>query len=170
MPKRLQVEQHLPTDELERRYRQARDPVERSHYQIIWLVSQGHLTREVVAATGYSATWIRTICQRYNAHGPADMGDRRHANPGAAALLTPAQQAELGQALRASPPDGGLWTSRKVADWIARQTGRRVGVQRGWAYLKRLGSTPRAPRPTHAKADPEGRAQFRKTAPRGWQR
>jgi transposase len=144
--------------------------VERSHYQIIWLVSQGHLTRDVAAATGYSATWIRAICQRYNAHGPAGVGDRRHANPGAAALLTPEQQAELGQALQASPPAGGLWTSRKVADGIHRQTGRRVGVQRGWEYVNRLGSTPPLPRPPHAKADPEAQEQFRNTSPCGWQR
>jgi transposase len=170
MPKRVHLEQHLTTDELERRYRQARDPVERSHFQILWLVSQGNLTREVVAATGYSATWIRTICQRYNAQGAVGVGDRRHANPGAVALLTPAQQAELGQVLQAAPPDGGLWTSRKVADWISRQTGRRVGVQRGWEYLKRLGYTPPVPRPTHAKADPEAQEQFRKNSPGGWQR
>ena len=170
MPKRVHLEQHLTTDELERRYRQARDPVERSHYQILWLVSQGHLTRDVAAATGYSATWIRTMCQRYNVHGPAGVGDRRHANPGAAALLTPEQQTELGQALQASPPDGGLWTSRKVADWIRRQTGRPVGVQRGWEYLKRLGYTPQRPRPTHAKAAPEAQEQFRKNSPGGWQR
>ena len=54
MPKRLSLEEHLGNEELERRYREARDPVLRSHYQIVWLLSRGRTTREVVEATGYS--------------------------------------------------------------------------------------------------------------------
>jgi transposase len=40
MPKRLQIAPHLPVAELERRYRQASEGIERSHYQIIWLLAQ----------------------------------------------------------------------------------------------------------------------------------
>jgi hypothetical protein len=54
MPKRLSLEEHLGNEELERRYREARDPVERSHYQIVWLLARGRTTREVVEATGYT--------------------------------------------------------------------------------------------------------------------
>ncbi len=32
MPKRITIELHLSQDELEQRYREAKDPVERSHY------------------------------------------------------------------------------------------------------------------------------------------
>lgn len=170
MPKKLSLQPHLSTEELEQRYRQARDPVERSHYQIIWLLSQGPLTREVAAVTGYSPTWIREIARRYNAHGPAGLGDRRHANPGAPALLTTEQQAELGRALQAPPADGGLWTSRKVADWIAQTTGQSVSVQRGWEYLRRLDYTRQVPRPTHAKADRTEQEAFRKNCPSGSRR
>ena len=167
MPKRLHLEPHLTTTELAQRYRRARDPVERGHYHILWLLSQGQLTRAVVAASGYSAGWIQTIVRRYNQQGPAGLGDRRHANPGAAALLTAEQQAALGRALQAPPPDGGLWTSQKVADWIEQVTGRRVRAQRGWEYLRRLGYTPQAPRPAHAKADPAAQERFRKNSPSG---
>ena len=51
---RQNVAEHLFTEELEDRYRKARDPVARSHYQIVWLLSSGKLTREVTEATGYS--------------------------------------------------------------------------------------------------------------------
>jgi transposase len=170
MPKRLHLQPHLTTGELEHRYRRARDPVERSHYHILWLLSQGKLTREVAAASGYSAGWIQTIARRYNQQGPIGSGDRRHANPGAAALLSGEQQAALGRALQTPPPDGGLWTSGKVATWIEQHTGRRVHAQRGWEYLRRLGYTPQGPRPTHAKADPAEQEQFRKNWSSGWQR
>jgi transposase len=127
MPKRLKLHPHASAEELERRYRKARDPVERSHHQIVWLLSEGKSTREVCEVTGYSPGWVRQIAHRYNERGVEDLGDRRHANPGAAsrALLTQAHQQELMEALEAPPEDGGMWSSRKVAEWIERnrQTG-----------------------------------------------
>ncbi len=47
MPKTIKIEAHLNSEELENRYRKARDPVERSHYQIVWLISEGKTTRQV---------------------------------------------------------------------------------------------------------------------------
>jgi hypothetical protein len=54
MPKRISIEPHLSLPELEQRYRQASDPVERSHYQIIWLLASGRSSREVSQITAYS--------------------------------------------------------------------------------------------------------------------
>ncbi len=39
MPKRITIAPHLSLDELEQRYRHAQDPIEHSHYQIIWLLA-----------------------------------------------------------------------------------------------------------------------------------
>ncbi len=75
-------------------------------------------------ATGYSPEWIREISRRYNEGGAEGLGDRRHGNPGASPLLSPAEQRELSEALEGPPEDGGLWNSRKVAEWIERKTGR----------------------------------------------
>ena len=163
MPKRVHLEQHLTTEELGKRYREASEGIERSHYQIVWLLSQGKLTREVVEATGYSAEWIRRIARRYNQLGEEGLGDRRHNNPGGKerALLDPKAREALGEALMSRPLDGGLWNSRKVAEWIADRIGRDVGVQRGWEYLRALGYTPQVPRPTHARADAQAQAEFR---------
>jgi hypothetical protein len=118
MPRRLAVADHLPVVELERRYRAARDPVERTHWQLVWLVASGRTRAQAAAVTGYCVDWARAIVARYNAGGPDTLGDRRHANPGGAPLLPPAEQAELRAALAGSAPDGGVWTGRKVADWI----------------------------------------------------
>jgi len=52
MPKRITIAPHLSQEELESRYRHAKDPVERSHYQIIWLLACGRPTEEVAAITG----------------------------------------------------------------------------------------------------------------------
>jgi transposase len=95
-------------DELHTRYRNASNPVARSHWQIIWLLAQGTPTAQVATAIGYTRGWIRTLARRYTAGGPDALGDRRHANPGGTPLLTPAQQAQLATLLNGPASDGGV--------------------------------------------------------------
>lgn len=156
---------HLTVDELEAQYRQSRDPVARSQWQIIWLVAQGQPTPSVIAATGYSEGWISVLVGRYNAGGVEGIGDRRHANPGAAPLLDTEGQEALRLALAALPDDGGQWTGPKVATWMERRLGERVYAQRGWEYLRRVGDTPQVPRPAHPDADLAAQAVFKQTLP-----
>jgi len=162
MARALTIPRQLSVREWEARYRRARDPVARSHWQIIWLLADGIRTAEVARVTGYSGTWIREIARRYREDGPAGLGDRRHANPGGAPLLTPAQQAELQAVLAEPPPDGGVWTCRKVAAWIGAAVGRPVAEARGWEGMRRLGFPPQQPRPRATRADPEAQAAFTK--------
>jgi transposase len=170
MPKKIKLEAHLSSEELENRYRGAKDPVERSHFQIIWLINEGKTTAQVMEVTGYySRGWIQQLARRYNRYGPEALGDRRHHNPGAKhrTLLNPDQQRELAQALKKPPPDGGMWNSPKVGEWIERRTGKKVASkkQRGWEYLKRLGNSPKAPRPHHARANKHEQEAFKKSSP-----
>jgi transposase len=164
MPKKIKLEPYLSTKELESRYRGAKDPIERSHYQIVWLIAQSKTTSEVIEATGYSRNWIQQLARRYNREGPEALQDRRHKNPGAKdrALLDEHQRSELTEVLKKPPADGGMWNSRKVANWIEENTGRNVRPQRGWEYLRKLGNTPKVPRPSHAKADPKEQQAFKR--------
>jgi transposase len=166
MPKTIKLESHLSSEELENRYRKAHDPVLRSHYQILWLISEGKTTRQVMEVTGYSRGWIQQLARRYNRYGTEVLGDRRHQNPGAKerALLSGDQQEELREALMKSPPDGGMWNSRKVGEWIEDKSGRVVSnkKQRGWEYLKRLRQSPKTPRPHHKKANKPEQEAFKK--------
>jgi transposase len=166
MPKTIKLEPHLGSEELENRYRKARVPVERSHYQILWLIGQGKTTSEVIEATGYCRGWIQKLARRYNADGPEALGDHRHHNPGARdrALLDADQRMELAEALKEPPEGGGMWNSRKVGEWIEERTGKVVSQkkQRGWDYLKRLGNSPKVPRPHHASANNSEQEAFKK--------
>jgi transposase len=165
MPKRVSIEPKLTLAELEARYRKAADGVERSQWQIIWLLAQGKTTAEVAKITGYSVSWIRQVAGRYNRDGI--VGDMRRNNPGVKALLSREQQLELWQALQGGAPDGGLWNSRKVAQWIENNTGKKkVYLQRGWEYLKKLGFSLKHLRPRHEKASAEQQEAFKKSSSR----
>jgi hypothetical protein len=136
----MQLARHLEATELGCRYHCATDPVERTQFHILWLLAQGRSRREVAEVTGYSPRWISAVVKRYNADGPGALCDRRHANPGAAPVLRPDLQHDLRLALHGPAPNGGPWRSRDVSEWIAARIGREVPVQRGWAYLTKLGS------------------------------
>ena len=164
MARKLVLPPHLPVEELERRYRRARDPVARSHWQIVWLLAGGASSAAVARASGYSVNWVREVARRYREEGTAGVGDRRHANPGAPPLLSPAQQEELRAALAGPAPDGGIWTCRKVAAWIGAALGRPVAEQRGWEWLRRLGFSPQRPRPRETRADPAAQEAFKRGA------
>jgi transposase len=85
----------------------------------------------------------------------------------ARALLTAEQHEELQEALRKPPPEGGMWNSRKVGEWIERRTTGRVVSQkkhRGWEYLKRLRQSPKIPRPHRHKANNSEQEAFKKSS------
>jgi transposase len=157
----MTIAPHLPVEELQQRYRTAGDPVARSQWQILWLLAEGRPTAEVAGVTGYTVRWVQEIARRYRA-GPAAIGDRRHANPGAAPLLDMAQQDQLRTALAGPAPDGGIWTGRWVAVWMSQRLGRPVSLQRGWEWMRRLGFTPQRPRSRETRADPAAQEAFKK--------
>ncbi|MBE9170543.1 hypothetical protein IQ238_24505 [Pleurocapsales cyanobacterium LEGE 06147] len=74
MPKRISIEPHLSVEELEQRARQSKNPVERTHYQIIWLLAKGLGSEQVMKTTGYSRSWIYELVWGYNRIGPQTLG------------------------------------------------------------------------------------------------
>ena len=164
----LSLADHLPDAEVRARFRACRDATERARWQVIWLKTQHRTTADIAHVTGHTPLWIRTLIHRYNDGGPDAMRDRRHDHPGAPAMLTTEQQADLDAALASgTAPDGGPWSGPKVARWIEATTGRaHVHDQRGWEWLVRLGFSAQTPRPHHDKADPAAQAAFKEQARR----
>jgi transposase len=159
---------HLQVEELEARYRAARDATEARHFQAIWLLAQGRTFLEAAEVLAFAPRWVEALAERYNASGPDALGDRRRRNGRTASLLTPALLAALAKRVRSPPDDGGVWTGPKAAAWIARRLGlAEVHPQRGWEALKRIGWSIQAPRPRNPRAaTPEQRAAFKRGSAR----
>src|SRR3954447_26660289 len=63
----------------------------------------------------------------------SSLGDLRRRNGTSPSVLRPDLLEKLKARLREPPPDGGLWTSPKVAAWMAGELGlAAVLPQRGW--------------------------------------
>ncbi len=162
MGKRLSIKEHISVQEMEKLYRGARDVVERSQWQIVWLLAKGLKSEEVAIVTGYGLQWIRAIAKRFNKGGAAALGDGRHQNPGAKPLLDEQQEALLVQALEGEPPGGGRWSGPKVAVWMSELLGGSVSPQRGWEYLRGLEYKIKVPRPSHALASELEQQEWKK--------
>jgi transposase len=159
------VADHLSIEDLEQRYRACEDVCSARHYHTIWLLAQGHTVAEVSALTSFASRWIEQLQARYNAVGPRALGDLRRHNGTRPSVLTPELLEKLKIRLAAPPPDGGVWTCGKVANWMAAQLGlAKLAPQRGWEALQAIGWSIQSPRPRHPNAaTPEQTAAFKKS-------
>jgi hypothetical protein len=107
MGRHIHLQPLLPRDELERRYRAAKDSHEHVWWQVLWL-----------------------LAQRYNEQGPAGMRNRqctrsRRTTP----LLSTEQQEALRQALAGPVPEEDRWSGRTVAERMSVRLGRAVSAR-----------------------------------------
>jgi transposase len=162
MSRSIHLAPHLSPAELARRFRSVKEPVERHHWQFLWLLARGFTAKAIAQITGYTAYWIGQIARRYNALGPDSVKNQRHLKRPGRQLLTAAHREELRAALSDPAPQHDRWNGRTVAVWMTQRLGRPICRQMGWVYLRRLGARLRMPRPQHIHADPQAQADFKR--------
>jgi transposase len=160
------IKSHLSVAELEHRYETAADPIGKSHFHALWLLSRGYDIEETAEILSFSTRWVRSLIKRYNEGGPDRLGDQRVHNGTEPTILTPAAIEALKERLRTLPDDGGQWTGPKIARWLARfHALASVHDQRGWDALIAIGYSVQQPRPRHPQAaTPEDRARLKKNS------
>jgi transposase len=109
---------------------------------------------------------MTNLARRYNDLGPEGVSDQRgEVNCGVKPTLSVKQAQALDTALRGPAPDGGLWTSPKVAAWIEKKTGKAVHSTTAWRAMKAAGFSLQMPRPRHAQAaTDQEQAAFKKSS------
>lgn len=170
--RRLPIVPHLTHDEIARRYRACRTGVEKTHRQVLWLLTRPDgppAPAAVASLVGLSAGWVRAVLKRWDADGPDGLSDRRAAVNGGRNKLTADQQIDLRAAIQQGPPDGGVWTGLKVAGNIRDRRGVSICKQTGWEWLRGPGFSLRVPRPNNpgAAAPDEQRAWKSRHGPVG---
>src|SRR3954465_13251722 len=101
---------HPSPAELGQRYRAARSPIERSHLQVVWLLSRGRSEREVAQVTGYGRRWGGEGAPRRGGGGRRAGGAGGGGSGAAGPWLGAGEGAARRVALPEPPADGGLWT------------------------------------------------------------
>ena len=70
IPRRLARASHLPLAGREHCYRAARDPVARSHWHMLWLLTRGEPSKRVAETSEHLVNWVRQVAARYTRGGP----------------------------------------------------------------------------------------------------
>ncbi len=115
--------------ELETLYRQTKDVRMRERTQIILLAAkQGMTVPEIRRIVWRNDQTVRTWIKRFNAEGITGLYDKPR--PGAPPTVTPAYRERLLVVVRQRPRALGqpysLWTLRRLADFMAEETGIRL--------------------------------------------
>lgn len=153
--------EHLKPSELESRYKLCSDAREKTHWQVIMLAANGLSPKEIAQIVKYGLRWVTRLIQRYNEQGAAGLSDKRKRNR-SSKLLSDELMLELERDLSKPPPDGGLWTSPKVALWMSSKLSRPINKQTAWLYFGYFKQRLKVPRPHNPLSDPTLVTEFKK--------
>jgi transposase len=145
-------------DALEKAYRTTRNARLRTRAQMVLLAAEQRLTAAQIAEiVRASEETVRRWLKRYLAEGVEGLRDMPH--PGAPTKVTAEYCEQLLQVVRRRPRSLGLpfslWTLRRLADYMAEQTGIRVEYETVRVHLKAQGIVLSRPQHTITSPDPE---------------
>src|SRR5579859_1556297 len=150
-------------------YRTTRDVRLRTRAQMVLLAAEQHLTAAAIALiVRESEETVRRWLKRYQAEGVNGLRDQHRG--GAPAKVTDAYREQLLSAVRRHPRSLGqpysLWTLHRLADYLAEQTGIRVGYETVRLHLKAAGIVLSRPQHTISSPDPEYAVKKRRSKTR----
>ena len=156
-------------------YRTTREARLRTRAQMVLLALEQRLAAPAIAAiVREDEETVRRWLKRYRAEGIAGLRDRPM--PGSPGKVTAAYREALLAAVRRRPRSLGqpfsLWTLRRLADYLAEQTGVRVSYETVRRLLAAAGIVLSRPQHTISSPDPEDATKKRRLKPSatGYQR
>jgi transposase len=127
--------------EVERRFDAADDAETRTRYQMVLLAADGRAVAEIAPVVRRSVDTVQRVLRRYQAEGPDGVPHRPR--PGQPPQVPPAWRAELERVAELDPHEVGVpsavWTTGRLADYLAGATGHRAAGDTVRAWLHRLG-------------------------------
>ncbi len=142
MPAALRVQ--LTNEEravIERCYETAGDAETRTRFQIVLLAADGYSAPRIALLVRRSRDTVRRVLHRYRDGGAGDVPQR--ARPGRPSAVPAAWEVELRRVIEVDPHTVGVdsanRTTRLLADYLARVTGHRTGIETVRVHLHQAG-------------------------------
>jgi transposase len=139
-PLQLRLDQTM-REAVAARYERTPGAVERTNCQIVLLADEGRHAPEIAWLVRRGPHQVRKVLRRFQIEGLAGLA--RRTAPGRAVQVTPAWLNELQRVIELDPHsvgvDSAVWTTRLLADYLARVTGHRTGIEAVRIHLHRLG-------------------------------
>jgi len=159
----LSDEQHAELEEL---YRKTDKPRYRTRAQMVLLSAEKRLKAEEIAEiVRVSHITVLRWLKRYKAEGIKGLKDEPR--PVSPAKVTETYQQELIEAVRRRPRSLGIpysmWTLRRLADYMAEETGLRVSYETVRRELRKADIVLSRPQHTISSPDPEYKVKKRRS-------
>ena len=163
------LELPTPTEEewkaLEEAYQSTKDVRLHTRIQMVFLAVEQHLTAAAIAVIVRSnEETVRRWLKRWMAEGIEGLKSRP--GGGAPAKITPEYEEQLLASVRLRPRSLGqpysMWTLRRLADYMAEQTGLRASYETVRQVLKTGGIVLSQPQHTISSPDPEYKGKKRR--------
>jgi transposase len=139
-PLRLRLDQRT-REAVAERYERAGGPIERTNAHIVLLADEGRSVAEIAWLVRRGRDQVGEIVHRFQHEGVDGLAPRKHT--GRPLGVTSAWLAELQRLIVLDPHlvgvDSAVWTTRLLADYLARTTGHRTGIEAVRVHLHRLG-------------------------------
>jgi transposase len=78
----MTVATHLTLNELRRRARKAKDPIEKDRFLAVYHAKQGLTAKEIARIIPNTLRWVQETVRRYNQESPEALKDKRHQTQG----------------------------------------------------------------------------------------
>lgn len=148
-------------------YQGERDPELRTRLHGLWLVRCGWRLHSVAQAVGIHYRTVQRWVGWYRKGGTGNVLSHKMGGKGQKAFLSQEAQGQVAQEVGT----GRFRTVGEIRKWIAQQYGATYTEGGAYSLLRRLGCSPKVPRPVHAQANPEQQAAWKKgDSVRRWHR
>ena len=142
MPAPLRLRLDQPTREaVARQYERTSNAIERTNCQMVLLADEGRGILEIAWLVRHGREQVRKVLHRFQAEGLAGLAPRKRT--GRPVAVTSAWLAELERVIDLDPHavgvDSAVWTTRLLADYLARTTGHRTGIETVRVHLHGAG-------------------------------
>lgn len=142
---------------LRERYRREKDAEVRTRLHALWLLRL-EWDMEVVARTvGVHYRTVQRWVGWYRQGGIAEVRARRGGGHGQPSWLTPGQEGAVAE----EAAKGSFTTAEDVRRWVSEEFGVTYRPKGIYGLLRRVRCRPKAPRPIHAKADPQAQEAWK---------
>jgi transposase len=74
----MTVANHLTLNELWRRAKKAKDPIEKDRFLAVYHAKRGLTAKEIARIIPNTPRWVQQTVRRYNLEGPEALKDKRH--------------------------------------------------------------------------------------------
>ena len=165
----MNVKKHHRSDQLLKMYKAESNSRLARRIHGIYLADKGHTCPEIMQIIGASRRAIQQWIKKYNNGGIEALKDKPR--PGKPTTLPRHKELQFCRRIASGPTkrDGvSVLNGPAIKRLLEREFGVVYSLWGVYDLLHRLGYSCLCPRPQHEKADPEARAEFKKTCPRSW--